>query len=68
MPISTPVAAVLEAHDVSNYAKTAELADESQEIGLKRVREQVLAQISAGGTIGVDKFGETTVFELKRVD
>lgn len=68
LPISTPVAAVLEAHDVSNYAKTAELADESQEIGLKRVREQVLAQIGAGGTIGVDKFGETTVFELKRID
>ena len=68
IPISTPITAVLEAHDVANYAKTAELADESQEIGLKRVREQVLAQIGAGGSMGVDKVGETTVFELKRVD
>ena len=68
LPITTPVAAVLEAHDVSNYAKTAELADESQEIGLKRVREQILAQITPGAGIGVDKVGETTVFELKRVD
>jgi hypothetical protein len=68
LPISTPVAAVLEAHDVSNYAKTAELADESQEIGLKRVREQVLAPFGAGGSIGVLGVGETTVFELRRVD
>jgi hypothetical protein len=68
LPISTPVAAVLEAHDVSNYAKTAELADESQEIGLKRVREQVLAPFGAGGGIGVLGVGETTVFELRRVD
>ena len=68
LPISTPVAAVLEAHDVANYAKTAELADESQQFGLKRVREQVLAQIGAYAGQGVDKVGETTVFELKRVD
>ena len=68
LPITTPVAAVLEAHDVSNYAKTAQLADESQEVGLKRVREQVLAPFGAGGSIGVDKVGETTVFELRRVD
>jgi len=68
LPISTPVAAVLEAHDVSNYAKTAELADDSQEVGLKRVREQVLAPFGAGGGIGVLGVGETTVFELRRVD
>ena len=68
LPISTPVAAVLEAHDVSNYAKTAELADESQDFGLKRVREQVLAPFGAGGGIGVLGVGETTVFELRRVD
>ncbi len=68
LPISTPVAAVLEAHDISNYAKTAELADESQESGLKRVREQVLAPFGAGGGIGVLGVGETAVFELRRVD
>ncbi len=68
LPISTPVEALLEAHDVSNYAKTAELADESQEIGLKRVREQVLSSFGAGGGIGVLGEGETTVYELRRVD
>jgi hypothetical protein len=68
LPISAPVAAVLEAHDVSNYAKTAELADESQEIGLKRVRDQVLEPFGEGGGIGVLGAGETTVFELRRVD
>ena len=68
LPISTPLAAVLEAHDVSNYAKTAELADESQDLGLKRVRGQVLAPFGAGGGIGVLEVGETTVFELRRVD
>lgn len=62
LPISTPVAAIMEAHEVCNYVKTAELADDSQETGLKRVREQVLANI------GVDNLGETSVFELKRVD
>jgi hypothetical protein len=68
LPISAPVAAVLEAHDVSNYAKTAELADESQEIGLKRVRDQVLEPFGVGAGIGVLGAGETTVFELRRVD
>lgn len=62
LPISTPVAAILEAHDVSGYAKTAELADESQELGVKRVREQVLAGI------GVLETGEVTVYKLERVD
>ena len=67
LPISTPIAAVLEAHDVSNYAKTAELADKSQELGLKRVREQVLANIPKTG-IGVVENGEVTVYKLERVD
>ena len=67
MPISTPVAAILEAHDIQNYAKTAELADKSQEIGLKRVREQVLAFVPQAG-IGVQEVGETFLFRLERVD
>jgi hypothetical protein len=67
MPISTPIAAVLEAHDIQNYAKTAELADKSQEIGLKRVREQVLAFVPQAG-IGVQEVGETFLFRLERVD
>jgi DNA-binding phage protein len=62
-PISKPIDALVEAHDISNYIKTAEMADESQEFGLKRVREQVL-QI-----IGAEKSGEVrevTVYEMKR--
>jgi hypothetical protein len=56
-----PVDALVEAHDISNYAKTAELADDSTEYGLKRVREQVLAGIGAGGNAG-----EVRVFEINR--
>jgi len=72
MPITVPVAAILEAHEIENYTKTAELADESQEFGLKRVREQVLTGISAqsGGVsgAGANGFGEALTYELERVD
>jgi hypothetical protein len=60
IPISKPIDALVEAHDISNYIKTAEMADESKEFGLKRVREQVLE------IIGAEKSGEVTVYELKR--
>ena len=63
----TVVPTILEAHDIQNYAKTAELADKSQEIGLKRVREQLLAFVPQAG-IGVQEVGETFVFKLERVD
>lgn len=72
MPITVPVAAVLEAHEIENYTKTAELADESQEFGLKRVREQLLAGLlskSAGvDSNGANGFGEALTYELERVD
>lgn len=42
MPIEHESKTVVEAHDISNYTKTAEIADKSQEFGLKRVRAQVL--------------------------
>ena len=65
VPILKPVDALVEAHDISNYAKTSELADDAAvgngEYGLKRVREQVLAGIGAGGSAG-----EVRVFEINR--
>ena len=61
-PISQPIDALVEAHDISNYIKTAEMADESQEFGLKRVREQVLAEIGKE-TQGA---GQVSVFEMRR--
>ena len=71
--ITEPLNALVEAHDVSNYAKTAELADKSTDYGLSRVREQVLALIystdSASGTSGgVLETGEVTVYKLERID
>ena len=42
MPIEHESKTIVEAHDISNYTKTAEIADKSQEFGLKRVRDQVL--------------------------
>lgn len=65
--ISTPAAVILEAHDISNYTKTAELADASQETGLRRVREQVLGMLPRRG-FGVENWAETTVYKLERVD
>jgi hypothetical protein len=59
VPIAQPVDALVEAHDISNYAKTAELADDSTEYGLRRVREQLLTGIGAGA-------GEVRVYELSR--
>jgi hypothetical protein len=68
VPILKPVDALVEAHDISNYAKTAELADEaakgSGEYGLKRVREQVLAGIGVGSLDGAA--GQVRVYELSR--
>lgn len=65
VPIVKPADALVEAHDISNYAKTAELADDAAvgngEYGLERVREQVLAGIGASGSAG-----EVRVFELTR--
>ncbi len=65
VPIVQPVDALVEAHDISNYAKTAELADDAAvgngEYGLKRVREQVLAGIGVGGTAG-----EVRIYEINR--
>jgi hypothetical protein len=70
MPITLPVAAILEAHEIENYTKTADLADKSQEFGLKRVREQVLAGIGVGGVFGEDSsgFGEALTYKLERID
>jgi hypothetical protein len=67
LPISTPINVILEAHDVSNYAETAKLADKSQEIGLKGVREQVLDLLPKNG-IGVQNWAETTVYQPERID
>lgn len=67
MPITTPVTAILEAHEIENYTKTAELADQSQEFGLKRVREQVLAGIGVGEDSG-SGFGEARSYRLERRD
>jgi hypothetical protein len=67
LPISSPINVILEAHDVANYAETAKLADKSQEIGLKRVREQVLSLLPKNG-IGVENWAETTVYQLERID
>lgn len=64
VPISKPIDALVEAHDIKNYIKTAEMADESQELGLKRVREQVLAVI--GVEKGSQMEGEVTVYKLNR--
>ena len=63
VPISKPIDALVEAHDISNYEKTAQLADESQEFGLKRVREMVL---EAFGAEGAGKQGQVSVFEMRR--
>ena len=70
MPITLPVAAILEAHEIENYTKTADLADKSQEFGLKRVREQVLAGIGVGGGVGEGSsgFGEALTYKLERID
>lgn len=65
--ISEPLVAVLEAHEIEGYAKTAEMADKSQEIGLNRVREQLLGRFLPQNSIGVES-GETTVYKLERVD
>ena len=67
MPISTPIAMVLEAHEITNYTKTAELADKSEELGLKRVRELVLDRFFPRSAIGVET-GEATVYKLERTD
>ena len=67
MPISTPIAMILEAHEITNYTKTAELADKSDEFGLKRVRELVLDGFFPPSTIGVET-GEATLYKLERVD
>jgi hypothetical protein len=70
MPITVPVAAILEAHEIENYTKTADLADKSQEFGLKRVREHVLAGIGVGGGGGEGSsgFGEALTYKLERID
>jgi pimeloyl-ACP methyl ester carboxylesterase len=67
MPISTPIAIILEAHEITNYTKTAELADKSEEFGLKRVRELVLDRFFPQSAIGVET-GEATLYKLERVD
>ena len=67
MRISQPLVAVLEAHEIEGYAKTAEMADKSQETGLNRVREQVLERFLPQNSIGVET-GETNVYKLERVD
>ena len=67
MPISSPIAMILEAHEITNYTKTAELADKSDEFGLKRVRELVLDRFFPPSTIGVET-GEATLYKLERVD
>lgn len=67
VPIASPVAALLEAHEIENYTKTAELADQSQEFGLKRVREQVLAGIGVGQDSS-SGFGETRSYRLERTN
>lgn len=65
--ISQPLVAVLEAHEIEGYAKTAEVADISQEVGLKRVREQLLERFLPKSSVGVET-GETTVYKLERFD
>ena len=65
--ISEPLVAVLEAHEIEGYAKTAEVADKSQEFGLKRVRDQLLERFLPQNSIGVES-GETTVYKLERTD
>jgi hypothetical protein len=67
LPITVPVAAVLEAHEISRYAETAEMADKSQELGLKRVREELIGAFLPQNSIGVET-GETSVYKLERID
>lgn len=64
VPISEPIDALVEAHDMQNYNKTAKLADESQELGLKRVREQVFEIIGSDWRPG--QLGQVSVFEMRR--
>lgn len=75
--ITRPLESVVEAHDILNYQKTAELADNSQEVGLKRVRGQLLDAIASGtthedsvfkGTVinGPGQEGSATAYELNR--
>ncbi len=64
VPTSKPIEALVEAHDMQNYKKTAQMADQSQELGLKRVREQVLEVIGAEWQPG--QLGQVSVFEMRR--
>lgn len=64
VPIAKPLEALVEAHDISTYAKTAELADDSNEFGLKAVRERLLAGIRGIG-LG-EGSGEVRIYELNR--
>ena len=64
VPISEPIDALVEAHDMQNYNKTAKLTDESQELGLKRVREQVFEIIGSDWRPG--QLGQVSVFEMRR--
>lgn len=58
---ANPVERIVEAHEISNYAKTAELADDSNEVGIKRLRVQVLDSFGPRLEEGV-----TSVYELRR--
>ena len=61
-PLQGQNAAPVEAHSISNYKKTAELADSSTDLGLNRVREQIL-----GGDLALtSKKSEVMEFELAR--
>lgn len=63
VPISEPISALVEAHDIQNYGQTAKMADESQEVGLKLVREQVFEQILSDDRAAL---GQVSVFEMRR--
>lgn len=55
-----PLHPAFEAHSIENYKETAALADESQDAGMRRVRENLLAQVKG------QRLVETLNFEFKR--
>jgi hypothetical protein len=47
---------VLEAHDISSYAETAMLVDQSTSSGLVRIREEILGNLAGAKPLGVREF------------
>lgn len=63
-PIKPDANALIEAHEISNYKKTAELADKSTDPGVSRIRDRIVNFI--GINRGDEKIGWAKTFELLR--